>query len=248
MVVTNRAETSYPPAYPCMEVFLVRALPGKSGSIETLRRRILQFATNPSSKSVLLTGPIGAGKSTVARLIAMLKRVAHLDAASAEKILADVPFDRANQINSLYMTSWFVELALTGLVETLAEVQLFGAAKGAFTGAIPKPGIFELASVGRVSNTDVPIAAQTTGGIVFLDEIGDLSENLQAKLLPVLSGGSFYRVGDEGKRDSEIQFRGITISASWKPLNGILRPDLLSRLSASVINVPGIRRAPGGFP
>ena len=108
-------------------------------------------------------------------------------------------WNRANQIDSRFMASWYVELPLTGLVETLAEAQLFGAVKGAFTGATDRAEIFEQASTGRISTSDPSLAAQVTGGVVFLDEIGDLSESLQAKLLPVLSGGAFYRVGAEGR-------------------------------------------------
>jgi transcriptional regulator with AAA-type ATPase domain len=222
-----------------MERFLEHALPGDSQCARHLRKQILDFVANPSSKSVLLTGPIGAGKSTLARLIGLLKRVAHLDPAAAQAMLDAAP--RTNRaVNTLYMTTWYVELALTGLVETLAESQLFGTVKGGFTDAVARPGIFEQALSGRISKDDPPIAAQVTGGIVFLDEIGDLSESLQAKLLPVLSGGSFYRVGAEGKSQHELQFRGVTITASWKAIDRRLRPDLLSRISSTVIHVPGI--------
>jgi transcriptional regulator with AAA-type ATPase domain len=224
-----------------MERFLERALPGESECARRLRKQILDFVASPSSKSVLLTGPIGAGKSTLARLIAMLKRVAHLDPTKVQAMLdAALRTNRADRINTLYMTTWYVELALTGLVESLAETQLFGSVKGGYTGAVDRAGIFELALTGRISRNDPSIDAQVTGGIVFLDEIGDLSESLQAKLLPVFSGGSFYRIGAEGKPQHELQFHGVTITASWKSIDRRLRPDLLSRISSTVIHVPGI--------
>nr|WP_249815455.1 sigma 54-interacting transcriptional regulator [Bradyrhizobium sp. 168] len=231
-----------------MEKFLVKALPGASQSAIRLRTDIINFAASPSSKSVLLTGPVGAGKSTLARLIGLLKRVAHLNSDEVQKILSEVPTNRANQIDIRYMTSWYVEMALTGLVETLAEAQLFGSVSGAFTGANERPGIFEQALTGRISKKDPSLAAQVTGGIVFLDEVGDLSEGLQAKLLPVLSGGAFYRVGAEGRSEAELQFNGVLISASWKRLDeGGLRPDLYSRLAGSIIHVPGIDDRPEDF-
>lgn len=83
---------------------------------------------------------------------------------------------------------------------------------------------------------------------MFLDEIGDLPPSLQPKLLPVLSGAPFYRIGGEGNTQHELRFTGITIAASWKQLNrGLVRPDLLSRISAYVINVPGIADRPEDF-
>ena len=241
MATVRQTQFSQLPSLQIMVRFLERALPGDSEYARLLRKQILDFVASPSSKSVLLTGPIGAGKSTLARLIGLLKRVAHLDPAKGQAMLeAALRTNRADQINTLYMTTWYVELALTGLVESLAETQLFGSVKGGYTGAVDRAGIFELALTGRFSKTDPSMAAQVTGGIVFLDEIGDLSESLQAKLLPVLSGGSFYRIGGEGKPQHELQFRGVTITASWKSIDRQLRPDLLSRISSSVIHVPGI--------
>lgn len=229
------------PSLRAMEAFLQRVLPGQSVRTQRLRRELIEFAASPSAKALLLTGPIGSGKSTVARIAAMLKRVAHLKEDEATALLAGVKTQRANQIDVNYMSSWYVELPLTGLVETLADAQLFGSVKGAYTGAIDRPGIFELASYGRMTRDDPAIGALVTGGVVFLDEIGDLTEALQAKLLPVLSGGTFYRIGQEGKRDADLSFEGVVISASWRSLDGqYFRPDLLSRIAGTTIEVPGL--------
>jgi transcriptional regulator with AAA-type ATPase domain len=78
------------------------------------------------------------------------------------------------------------------------EAQLFGTEKGAFTGATSAPGIFERASAGAMTKGSEAAGAKLTGGVVFLDEIGDLAPKVQAKRLPVLSGGVFYRIGTEG--------------------------------------------------
>jgi transcriptional regulator with PAS, ATPase and Fis domain len=132
-------------------------------------------------------------------------------------------------------------MPLTGLVDSLAELQLFGSSSGAFTGASDRAGVFEAASTGQVSRGDASVAAAVTGGIVFLDEVGDLSPTLQAKLLPVLSGGVYYRLGTEGRANAGLQFNGIVITASWRRLDGgRLRPDLLSRIAPYSIVLPGI--------
>jgi DNA-binding NtrC family response regulator len=234
----SRAFPEAPSVAP-MKEFLARALPGTSAGIIELRRQIIEFVTNPTAKAVLLLGAIGTGKSTLARLIALLKRVAPLSEQEAREMLSRVPKAGPNQIDVLFLTSWYVELALTGLVETLADSQLFGSTKGGFSDAQDRAGVFESASRGRMPKSREPaLGAQVTGGVVFLDEIGDLSPALQAKLLPVLSGGTFYRVGDEGKES--LRFDGVTITASWRNLESRLRPDLLSRIAHYVIYVPGI--------
>jgi len=227
------------PAYESMAELARKVLPGTSKETERLRDAILDFCGSLSSKTVLLRGPIGSGKSTAARLIGYLKRLAPQGSAEVERGVRDVRFDGPNRID-VRMMPWYVELALTGLVESLAESQLFGSVKGAFTNAVDRAGVFERARQPLGHDREVA-GSGVTGGVVFLDEVGDLNEQLQAKLLPVLSGGVFYRIGGEGQERHEVQFHGVTIAASWRRLDdGTLRPDLLSRLSAYVIDVPGI--------
>jgi DNA-binding NtrC family response regulator len=237
------------PALPAISRFLERVLPGESSAILRVRQQILEFSACPTARAVLLRGPIGAGKSTVARVIALTKRVAPLELAKASQMLELAQFDAWNQTKLLqYVASWYVELPLTGLVETLAEAQLFGSTRNAYTGATDRPGVFEAASRGRVQKGQQTVGARVTGGVVFLDEIGDLSEKLQAKLLPVLSGGVFYRLGDEGKEDADLHFHGVIITASWKELDEkCLRPDLLSRVAPYAIDVPGVDERFGDF-
>ncbi len=229
------------PTRAVMQELLERAIPGRSASIKRVREQVLDIASSLTARSILLRGPIGAGKSTLARLIGLLKRASPVTVPEAERILGAVRFEGPNLVDVRYLP-WYVEVALTGLVETLAEVQLFGAVRGAYTGATEqRAGVFEQAMNGRMRRgQEPPAAAKLTGGVVFLDEIGDLTPALQAKLLPVLSGGLFYRIGGEGNTDHELQFKGVTIAASWKDLPSLLRPDLLSRVAAYVIDVPGI--------
>lgn len=230
--------------------FLQKVLPGKSQRIAQLREEILDFSVSPTTRTVLLLGPIGAGKSTIARIIALLKRIAPLRPKAAAEIIKDVAFERPGLIKTLSLP-WYVELPLTGLATELAELQLFGSSKGAFTGATDRAGVFEQAMFGR-RKRDVDArseAVRMTGGVVFLDEIGDLLPAHQAKLLPVLSGGAFYRLGEEGQTDKELTFRGILITATWKTLaGGLLRGDLLSRIGTNRIRVPGLSDRMEDFP
>jgi|ERR1051326_9137991 DNA-binding NtrC family response regulator len=226
------------PAQRLVLELLKRVLPGESKRAGIMRQQLLGFCCDLSAKTVLLRGPIGAGKSTVARAIGFLRRITPLSAEPANRLISDVRYDGLGKIDFRLMT-WYVEMALTGLSEGLAESQLFGVAKKAATGVDEKPGIFELARKGRAGGDDA--GAAITGGIVFLDEVGDLLPALQGKLLPVLSGGVFYRTGGEGMKEYEQTFRGITISATWKGLDSAsFRGDLLSRMTQHVIEVPGL--------
>lgn len=122
----------------------------------------------------------------------------------------------------------FLALNCAALPENLAESELFGYAPGAFTGAQRggKPGLLELAHQGTV----------------FLDEIGEMSPYLQAKLLRFLSDGSFRRVG--GEREIHVDVR--ILSATHRDLQqmvdeGRFREDLFYRLNVLTLAVPPLR-------
>ncbi|GIZ13705.1 sigma-54-dependent transcriptional regulator [Pseudomonas sp. NCCP-436] len=122
----------------------------------------------------------------------------------------------------------FLALNCAALPENLAESELFGYAPGAFTGAQRggKPGLLELAN----------------RGTVFLDEIGEMSPYLQAKLLRFLSDGSFRRVG--GEREVRVDVR--ILSATHRDLEqmvaeGSFREDLFYRLNVLRLEVPPLR-------
>jgi len=126
----------------------------------------------------------------------------------------------------------FFALNCAALPENLAESELFGYSAGAFTGALRggKPGLLELAD----------------GGTVFLDEIGEMSPYLQAKLLRFLNDGSFRRVGG----DREVRMNVRIISATHRSLDemvvsGHFRQDLLFRLNVLNLHVPPLRERPG---
>ena len=124
--------------------------------------------------------------------------------------------------------SRFVAINCAALPEHLIESELFGYARGAFTGAVrDKPGLVEEAS----------------GGTLFLDEIGDLSPHLQAKLLRLIEESEIRRVGENRTRPVDVRF----ISATNKDIKnqvaeGGFREDLLYRLRILPIELEPLRR------
>jgi len=128
----------------------------------------------------------------------------------------------------------YIAVNCAAIVETLLESELFGHEKGSFTGAIArKLGKFELARYGTV----------------FLDEISEMSINLQAKLLRVLQEMEFERVG--GKEKVKVNAR--IIAATNKDLKtlvkeGYFRDDLFYRLNIVSINIPPLRNRKDDIP
>jgi DNA-binding NtrC family response regulator len=154
----------------------------------------------PTDATVLITGESGTGKELVAR---------SLHAASR----------RAKQA--------FVALNCSALPGELVESELFGHAKGSFTGADrDRQGLFEAAD----------------GGTVFLDEVGDLAMESQAKLLRALEERRVTRVGETRERDVDVRLLAAT-NRSLQALEreSRFRDDLLYRLRVIQIDVPPLR-------
>jgi PAS domain S-box-containing protein len=127
-----------------------------------------------------------------------------------------------------------IKINCSALSENLLESELFGHVKGAFTGAIKdKVGRFEMAD----------------GGIVFLDEIGDLSPNVQVKLLRFLQQKEFERVGDS--RPVKVNVRVITATHQdlmAKVEQGGFRKDLYYRLKVVEVKLPPLRERRDDIP
>ncbi|MHA2759320.1 nitric oxide reductase transcriptional regulator NorR [Vibrio harveyi] len=171
---------------------------GESPEMKSLQQQINAVAD--TELSVLVMGETGVGKELVANAI-------HHRSNRADKTL--------------------VYLNCAALPESVAESELFGHIKGAFTGAISnRKGKFE----------------QADGGTLFLDEVGELSLELQAKLLRALQYGDIQRVGD----DRHIRVNTRIVAATNRVLYeevtaGRFRADLYHRLSVFPIRVPPLR-------
>ncbi len=167
------------------------------------------------------------------QLIELVERIAQTNAAvlitgesgSGKEVIA-----RAVHHYSLRCAKPWVDVSCAALPEHLVESELFGYERGAFSGAdSPKPGLFELAN----------------HGTLFLDEVGELEPRMQVKLLRVLDGVAYYRLG--GTRKVIIDAR--IVAATNQDLEhmvdtGNFRSDLYHRLGQICLRVPPLRERP----
>ena len=179
-----------------------RELLGQSRAMLELQREIDLVAG--SELTVLVQGETGVGKELVAQAL-------HARSSRAARPL--------------------VTVNCAALPESLVESELFGHARGAFTGATSgRRGKFELAD----------------GGTLFLDEIGELPAAAQAKLLRVLQSGQLQRVGSDEEHQVDVRVIAATnrdLSAEVKA--GRMRADIYHRLSVYPLRVPPLREREG---
>jgi DNA-binding NtrC family response regulator len=173
-----------------------------SRGMKTVGQLVRQAAANPRT-TVLLTGETGVGKDVIARLIHQLT------------------FEQAESSPPM------ISLNCSTLPADMFEAELFGATKGAYTGA-------------HQNRTGLAEAAQ--GGTLFLDEIGEVPLSLQAKLLQFLETREYRRLGHTGT----LHFEGRIIAATNKSLEtevqaGTFRADLRYRLDVFTIHIPPLR-------
>jgi DNA-binding NtrC family response regulator len=128
----------------------------------------------------------------------------------------------------------FVKVHCAALAETLLESELFGHEKGSFTGAVArKRGRFELAN----------------GGTIFLDEIGEINQSVQIKILRVLQEKKFERVGGEDTLEVDVRVITATNRDLQKEIaDGRFREDLFYRLNVVCIDVPPLRERKDDIP
>jgi len=171
---------------------------GHSPAMAAVRDRIQRVADAPAP--VIVTGETGTGKGLVAKAL-------HADSRRAEAA--------------------FVSVNCAALPENLLESELFGHARGAFTGATSeRPGLF----------------VEADGGTLFLDEIGEMTPALQAKLLHVLENGAVRPVGSTKPRAVDVRIVVATHrNLAQAARQGTFREDLLYRLDVISIEVPALR-------
>jgi DNA-binding NtrC family response regulator len=171
---------------------------GSSPTIEQVKRHIKIAATEPCT--ALLFGETGSGKGVLARWI---------------------------HEHSPRKHSAFVDINCSGLKGELLKTELFGHAKGAFTGALnDRPGLME----------------EADGGTLFLDEIGDMDMDAQCQLLKSIEEKTYRRVGENKQRSSDFRL----ICATNRDLpeavkNGAFRADLYYRINTLFIRLPPLR-------
>jgi transcriptional regulator with PAS, ATPase and Fis domain len=179
----------------------VPELVGVSAAMRELRSAIARAAAAPFT--VLIHGESGVGKELAARAI-------HQLSARRQRVFNDVN--------------------CAALPDDLLESELFGHARGAFTGAVAeRAGLFEAAD----------------GGTVFLDEIADLSPRGQAKLLRVLQQREVRRIGESFSRPVDVRLvTAANRDISEEVTAGRFRADLLYRLDVIRLRIPALRERP----
>jgi DNA-binding NtrC family response regulator len=183
----------------------LKGIVGSSGPMRRLAQLVETIAQ--TSATILITGETGSGKEVVARAIHQTSpRQAH----------------------------HFVALNCGAIPETLLEAELFGHARGAFTGAVGT-------RQGRIEQADK--------GTLFLDEVGTMSAGLQMKLLRVLQEREFERVGDNRTIKVDVRIVAATNSDLARMVQqGTFREDLYYRLNVIAVHVPALRERKDDIP
>ncbi len=238
-----------------VEVVLITAFGSIDSAVHAMRNGAYDYLTKPSEpERMRLTVRRAAERSAMSREVTQLRAqvsgreeivavseqmravvatIAHL-AASDSTVLISGESGTGKELlaRALYEQSErrrgrFVPINCGGMAETLLESELFGHRKGAFTGAvIDKKGLLE----------------EADGGVLFLDEIGEMPHAMQVRLLRFLQGGEVRRVGDTVPRRVDVRLVTATHrSLEHEVEQGRFRQDFYYRINVVGVRVPPLR-------
>jgi two-component system response regulator HydG len=187
------------------EKYHFESIVGRSQAIRDILGRVVKIA--PTDAVVLITGESGTGKELIAR------------AVHANSKRADRPFVTVN---------------CAAITETLLESELFGHARGAFTGAVnARKGLFE----------------EADGGTFFFDEVAETTMSFQAKLLRAIQDGEVRRVGENKSQKVDIRVIAATnVDLATAVEERRFRQDLYYRLNVARFHLPPLRDRPEDVP
>jgi arginine utilization regulatory protein len=184
--------------------------------------------SNPSRFLRYVFDDLITQSSLMRNVIRQAKKVALHDSAVmivGETGTGKEMFAQSIHMGSKYFKGPFIPVNCAAVPESLMESILFGTVKGAFTGAVDMPGLFE----------------QASGGTLFLDEINSMPLGLQSKLLRVLQEKKIRRIGNN--KESAVDCRIISsANRKLKMEGGEFRPDLFFRLAVVTLNLPPLRK------
>ncbi len=194
----------------------------------SLQRRVENLSAQLEQK-YSFSGIIGQSKS-ILEAIDLAKKVAPTDTTvllTGETGTGKEVFANAIHQNSLRKNENFVAINCSAFSHDLLESEMFGHMPGAFTGALKeKTGLFE----------------EANRGTIFLDEVGELPIDLQAKLLRVIESGEFFKVGSSKVTKVNVRIIAATNRNFSKEIEaGKFREDLFYRLSTFTIHLPPLR-------
>ncbi|MDW8221416.1 MAG: sigma-54 dependent transcriptional regulator [Gemmatales bacterium] len=221
---------------------------GKGASLWQQVLETAQFVGDPASAEVLpLCLQVPGGDPSASHFLTTSPRVHELLRLAAVTARTDWPVlihgetGTGKELLARLLHHWsprghhpFIAVNCAALPETLVESELFGCERGSYTGAsISRPGYFELAD----------------GGTLVLDEISELPQPVQAKLLRVLEEQRIHRLGASRPRAVSVRI----LALSNRPLDvlarqGLFRVDLLHRLSVQELHLPSLRQRPEDIP
>lgn len=192
-------------SYRLMEDHVLEDLLGNTPEMRKILRLLYKVA--PTTSTILLTGESGTGKEFVANIIHRLSK------------RSEEPF---------------VTINCGAIPENIVESELFGARKGAFTGAVAnKTGLFE----------------EADNGTLFLDEVAELHPQTQVKLLRFLQEKEIRPVGDTVTRHIDVRVIAATNRNVHEAVNqGVFREDLFYRLNTFQIHLPPLRERKSSIP